>query len=364
MAGDVRAWLTAYDEDGDGLPERDRPRVTGYDLDILSYWYFNGTRLGPARRPAGLERVDFASFVYRQRRGRGGAGRRDAGDAALADEFDGRAERIRAATWPISGTTRRSSSIRSAPATTRAIPIRELHGFFPFTTLLAPDEPRYTAALAQVGRPAGVLGALPAGDHQPVSLPALDLGDGRPDAATSRRTRSAWARARCCRRSSTTIRPAITPAHFMELMARYNDLVYPGVNPCDPLWRPNVHEYYSKWEPHSQSPRPKPSDISHDFHSMYCSLVVEGRRRPDAARRRADRAAADGAGVDVFPARRLRYRGHDLTIVWDGRTARCATAVIRKASRSTSTASSPSPAPTLGHVIYDPNTRRVESLDG
>ena len=32
-------------------------------------------------------------------------------------------------------------------------PIRELHGFFPFTTRLAPDEPRYTAALAALVDP-------------------------------------------------------------------------------------------------------------------------------------------------------------------------------------------------------------------
>ena len=40
---------------------------------------------------------------------------------------------------------------------------------------------------------------------------------------------------------------AVTPAHFMELMTRYNELVYPGVHPNDPYWRPNAHEYYSKW---------------------------------------------------------------------------------------------------------------------
>ena len=33
-ASDVRTWVTAFDRDGDGLPERAKPRVTGYDLDI------------------------------------------------------------------------------------------------------------------------------------------------------------------------------------------------------------------------------------------------------------------------------------------------------------------------------------------
>ena len=49
--------MTAYDSDGDGLPERDRPRVTGYDLDILSYWYFDGTRLDQQAEPPAMERA-------------------------------------------------------------------------------------------------------------------------------------------------------------------------------------------------------------------------------------------------------------------------------------------------------------------
>ena len=64
MARDVRTWVTAYDRDGDALPERSRPRVTGYDLDILSYWFFSGTKFDAEAEPPNLERVAFASFVY------------------------------------------------------------------------------------------------------------------------------------------------------------------------------------------------------------------------------------------------------------------------------------------------------------
>ena len=50
----------------------------------------------------------------------------------------------------------------------------------------------------------------------------------------------------------------VQPRHVMELLARYNELVYPGVHPGNPLWRPNAHEYYSQWEPFAREPRPKP----------------------------------------------------------------------------------------------------------
>ena len=135
MAADVRAWLSAYDTDHDGLPERDRPRVTGYDLDILSYWYFAGTRLDQHAEPPALERVDFASFVFANARAvaeLAAAG----GDDALAAEFTDVAKRVQTAAltnfWD-DGTAffypqRAEDNVRA--------PLRELHGFFPFMALL------------------------------------------------------------------------------------------------------------------------------------------------------------------------------------------------------------------------------------
>jgi hypothetical protein len=109
----------------------------------------------------------------------------------------------------------------------------------------------------------------------------------------------------------------VTPAQFMDLMRRYTELMYPRVYGGDLGWRPNVHEYYSQWEPGSRSGVPKPSEISHDFHSMYNSLIVEGviglrPREDDLIELRP--AARDW---DYFALDRVRHRGHDLTIVWD-----------------------------------------------
>jgi len=78
-----------------------------------------------------------------------------------------------------------------------------------------------------------------------------------------------------------------------------------------------VHEYDSKWEPFAQSPRPKPSDISHDFHSMFLSLVVEG--AVGLTPRRDARIELQPLAQEwsYFLLDGLRHRGHDLTIVWD-----------------------------------------------
>ena len=146
MAADVRAWLDAYDQDGDALPERGRPRVTGYDLDILSFWFFNGTKLDRQHPPPALERVDFASFVFANARAIAELAA-EAGDPELAEEFADQAERVRHATLTHLWDDQSAFFHPQRAADNTPVPIRELHGFFPFTTRLAPDEPRYTTAL-------------------------------------------------------------------------------------------------------------------------------------------------------------------------------------------------------------------------
>jgi hypothetical protein len=154
---------------------------------------------------------------------------------------------------------------------------------------------------------------------------------------------------------------AVTAAHFMELMSRYNDLVYPRVHPNDPLWRPNVHEYYSKWEPYSQSSRPKPSDISHDFHSMYLSLVVEG--VVGLTPRSDERIELQPMARDWshFLLDRLRYRGHDLTIVWDRPDGTVRYDGYPEGFSLYIDGAVAFTRPELDHVVYDPATRQIEA---
>jgi hypothetical protein len=359
MASDVRAWLSAYDADGDGLPERDRPRVTGYDLDILSYWYFDGTRLDPRAEPPALERVDFASFVFANAAATAELAT-GAGDTALANEFTDVARRVQNAALANLWDDASSFFYPQRAADNARAPLRELHGFFPFTTLLAPDEPRYAVALAALVDPDDFWARYP-----PVITSQRHYRDWTWEMDGLTRNIAPHPISMGARTLLQALKHyhqgAVQPEHFMELMSRYNDLVYPGVHPSDPLWRPNVHEYYSKWEPYSQSMRPKPSDISHDFHSMYLSLVVEGvvglTPRGDAR-------------IELQPmARRwsyflldgLRYHGHDLTIVWDRPDGQVRYTGYPEGFSLYADGALAFTRPDIGHVVYDPATHTVET---
>ena len=360
MAQDVRAWLTAFDGDGDGLPEQWKPRITGYDLDILSYWYFSGLKLEDDTRPPNLERVDFASFVYANARAVAELARA-AGNATLAAEFDATAARVQSATLQqLWDDETQFFYPQRTPDHTR-VPIRELHGFFPFTMLLAPDEPRYVAALKKFVDPQEFWGRFPPVitsqyyyRHWNWEMDGLTRNIAPHPISMGART--------LLQAIKHYHQNIITPRHFMELMARYNALVYPGVNPYDPLWRPNVHEYYSKWEPHQAAPHPKPSDISHDFHSMYCALVVEG--AVGLTPRSDPKIELQPAAVDwtYFLLDRLRYHDHDLTIVWDQPDGTVRYPQYPEGFSLYIDGALAFTRPQLGHVIYDPATHSVEAV--
>lgn len=315
MAGDVRAWLSAYDGDGDALPERTQPRVTGYDLDILSWWHWAGTRLDPQAQPPPMERVDFASFVYGNAIGLVELATA-AGDAALATEFADHAARIRAAAIEQLWDDEHAFFYPQRAADGERAPLRELHGLFPFATGLAPDEPRYVRALQYLVDPREFWSRFP-----PVITSQAHYRSWNWEMDGLTRNIAPHPISMGGRTVLRAIRhydqSTIHGGHLMELLRRYNDLVYPGVHPNDPTWRPNAHEYYSQWEPYAREPRPKPSDISHDFHSMWLSLVIEG--PIGLVPRRDDVLEIDPLADDWshFVVDRLRYRGRDVTIAWD-----------------------------------------------
>ena len=315
VAADVRGWLHAFDKDGDLLPSRDVPRVTGYDLDILSYWWWNGLKLDLYSRTPDLERVDFASFVYANARGTAELARA-AGDEALAKEFDSLADGIRAAALEAFWDSETGFFYPRNAADHERIPVRELHGLFPFAMQLAPDEPKYHSALRKLVDPTEFWSRYP-----PVITSMAHYRDWTwtmdgltRNIAPHPISMGAFTAMRAMQDYRQDI---VTPAHFMAMMRSYTELMYPRVLAQDPSWRPNAHEYYSEWEPGARSPYPKPSDISHDFHSMYNALVVEGMvgLRPRVDDRIELRPAAHE--WDYFALDRVRHRGRDLTIVWD-----------------------------------------------
>lgn len=362
MARDVRAWMSAYDRDGDGLPERSKPRVTGYDLDILSYWFFSGTKLDLNADLVDLERVDFASFVYANARAVAELARA-VNDTAVAAEFDAVAGRIRTAAVQHLWDDQTQFFYPQRAADDARIPIRELHGFFPFTTRLAPDEPRYIAALQKFIDPTEFWARFP-----PVITSQYhyrqwtwEMDGLTRNIAPHPISMGAFTLIQALKHYHQSI---IEPDHFMELMKRYNRLVYPGVNPFDPLWRPDVHEYYSKWEPHQGSTLPKPSDISHDFHSMYCSLIVEG--VVGLTPRRDAKVELQPAALHwpYFLLDRLRYRGTDLTIVWDQPDGQVHYSGYPEGFSLYINGTLAFTRGQLGHLLFDPATGAVEEISG
>jgi hypothetical protein len=141
-------------------------------------------------------------------------------------------------------------------------------------------------------------------------------------------------------------------------------LVYPGVNPFDPLWRPDVHEYYSQWEPHQASVQPKPSDISHDFHSMYAALIVEG--AVGLTPRNDELIELQPAALqwEYFLLDRLRYHGKDLTIVWDQPDGQVHYAGYPEGFSLYIDGKVAFTRNHLGHCLYDPRTGGVTEISG
>lgn len=357
MASDVRAWLTGYDPDGDSLPQRQKPRVTGYDLDILSFWYFSGMRFDPYAKLTDMERVDFASFVYANAVALSELAS-EVGETAMAEEFQKDAERIRAAVLDQLWDDETHFFYPQRAEDDERIPVRELHGFFPFTTLLAPDEPRYTAALEKFIDPAEFWARFP-----PVITSLVYYRDWNWQMDGLTRNIAPHPITMGSRTLIQALKhyPSgpIKPEHLMEQLRRYNDLVYPGVNPYDPYWRPNAYEYFSKWEPNQLSPRPKPSDISHDFHSAYTYLIVEG--AVGLTPRADDKIEIQPAAFewDYFLLDRLRYHGHDLRIAWDRPDGAVRYPGIPEGFSLYIDGQQAFHRDTLEHVVYDPASKRV-----
>lgn len=360
IAGDVRAWMSSFDADGDHLPERIAPRLTGYDLDILSFWYFNGLKLDPYARLEAMERVDFASFVFANAIGT--AELADAaGDTQLSAEMRDVADAIRTAVLTELWDEETGFFYPQRARDDARAPIRELHGFFPFTVGLAPDEPRFTRALEKLIDPNEFLArfgpVITSQAHYRAWTWEMDgLTRNIAPHPITMGARTALEAAK--HYSSGPIRGE----HFMDFLRRYNDLVYPGVHPGDPYWRPNAHEYYSKWEPGRSSPRPEPSDISHDFHSAFNYLVVEG--AVGLTPRTDDRIEIDPLARDwsYFLLHNLRDRGRDLTIVWDDPDGRKRYDDFPEGFSLYVDGRLAFTRDSLAHVIWDPATNDVETV--
>jgi hypothetical protein len=95
---------------------------------------------------------------------------------------------------------------------------------------------------------------------------------------------------------------------------------------------------------------------------MYCSLVVEG--VVGLTPRTDERIELQPAALrwPHFVLDRLRYRGHDLTVVWDRPDGQVRYDGYPEGFSLYIDGQPAFTQPTLGHVVYDPATRAVESV--
>jgi hypothetical protein len=195
---------------------------------------------------------------------------------------------------------------------------REVVGFYPFASKLFPNEPRYTDMLAHLVDPdefwtafppATVTKQCPAYTHKVATWPAAGgkthgcmwNGPSWPHATSVILDVAAAA-------IQDYDQPHVRPEHFWHMFQQYTRLQYEDGD----LARPMTTEYYD-----GETGDPDPTGCPDYFHSTYCDLVI--RHLVGLQPANTDRLVIRPIPGPVrrFSLRRVRYRGHDLDIVFN-----------------------------------------------
>jgi hypothetical protein len=319
MSEDVRGTLRRFDRDGDYLPTPRNHGTTGMEFQP-SFFYFN-ENYDDSKPAAPLERGDYAAYLY------GNASSlveawRFLGDEARAAEFEQLAGKVRAAClaklWDPKD--RFCYAVREYDGAVARV--REVVGFYPFMSRLFPDRPEYVASLAYLVDPAEFWTAYP-----PATVirkcPAYTPHVANWPAAGGKTHGCMWNGPSWPHATSVILdvmaialrdysQPCVTPEHFWHMLDRYTHLQYENGD----LDRPMVTEYYD-----GDSGSPDPTGCPDYFHSTYCDLVI--RHVVGLQPANSDRVAIDPipGPLKWFSLRGLRYRGHELDIVYNSADA-------------------------------------------
>jgi len=106
---------------------------------------------------------------------------------------------------------------------------------------------------------------------------------------------------------------AVTPAHFWDMFQRYTRLQFEQ----DALERPYITEYYN-----AETGAPDPQGCPDYFHSTCNDLIIRYLVGLQPANSDTLTLRPIPGPVDWFELRRIRYRGHDLDIVYNGGTGK------------------------------------------
>lgn len=315
LGSDVLGTLRRFDHDQDALPAPESHWTTGMEFQP-SFFYFNDyDNTLPA---ASLKRPDFAAYVY----GNARAVAEAYAFVGLDDEaarFNAIARRIRQAALSKMWDEHDRFFYAVRERDDALARVREIVGFYPFMTRLAPDEPRYTRAFAYLIDPGEFWTPFPPAtvtQHCPAYTPRVAHWP-----AAGGRTHGCMWNGPTWPHASSVILDAVaaavqdyddapvSPRHFWHLFERYTRLHFEDGD----LERPYLTEYYD-----GETGEPMPDGCPDYFHSTYNDLVIRYLvgLQPTNTERLVLRPIP--GPLNWFSLRRVRYRGHDVDIVYNG----------------------------------------------
>ncbi len=314
LAEDVLGTFRRYDQDGDRLPAPKNHWTTGMEFQP-AFFYF--TDYDDTKPDAPLERGDFVAYTHGNAKALAEA-YRFLGNEDEARRFEGLAREIRRSClskmWD--DDDRFLYAIRESDGAVARC--REIVGFYPFISRLLPDEPRYTTMLAYLVDPEEFWTPFPPATVSR-KCPAYTPKVAHWPAAGGRIHGCMWNGPAWPHATSFMLdvaaaaiqdyhQPHVRPEHFWHMFQKYTHLQYEE----NDLSRPLVTEYYN-----GETGAPDPKGCPDYFHSSYCDLVIKYLVGLQPANSNRLTISPIPGPVERFSLRRLRYRGHDLDIVYN-----------------------------------------------
>jgi hypothetical protein len=296
--GDVKGQLAFYDHDGNGLIEYDWGALTGNDADAVSFHW----------RAGNLDRAE-AAYQYSGALA-AAAAYEQLGNTAKATELRGIADRIRTAILNVLWNPQDQLFEHRHVATNAHVPWKEINNYYPFAVGAIPDQQPYTNALRLFDDPAEYPIFPFYTANQVDKAEAAEQGNPGSNNFSQINSTVQFRLFSSVLRNYTT--SAITAQDYKKLLYWNAWAAFIGGNTA---W-PDSNEYWYDWNPATQTIGGR-SFIHHTILGSSNWTVIEDvlglRPRTDA---KVELSPID-IGWDRAMADNLRYRGRDLTVVWD-----------------------------------------------
>lgn len=296
--GDVKGQLAFYDHDDNGLIEYDWGALTGNDADAVSFHWRDGW-LDRAESAYQYSGALAAAAAYEQ-----------LGNTAKANEMRGIADRIRNAIVNVLWNPNRQLFEHRHVATNAHVPWKEINNYYPFAVGAIPNQAPYTNALRLFEDPAQYPLFPFYTANQADKAEAAEQGNPGSNNFSQINSTVQFRLFSSVLRNYTT--QSITATDYKKLLYWNAWAAFVGGNTS---W-PDSNEYWYDWNPTTQTINGR-SFIHHTILGSNNWTVVEDvlgvRPRTDAK----VELSPINIGWDRAMLDNLRYRGRDLTVVWD-----------------------------------------------